>query len=338
MDEDAAHRHPIVGTPTDMTLPRADIPTHSHTSPRTHAHRRHDTNGGTRPKGETTKSKRTRARKEERGQNAESRKLGQSASLLTPTAHRRRRSRNTQGYRRPTQVRRISLVPIPARTPPLLCRTTGTRAPGAASATAVPVPVLRIPARADRRYVHDGTGTERTGRRRKEDSRPRRGRGKGGMDVKRKGKAEQREKVTQSASSVDTHPQYMSTAGWLQRQRAGASTGNAQVRRHPRPMGKRSRRRDACVGTRRRKGRSAIHKHGMRTCAPAPPRETPGRQHARDAQRHPGLRRAEPEQRIASSTDKRPHRRAAPDLRPANGEVRGGQCGEGRQELRRRKK
>ncbi|KAJ6492356.1 hypothetical protein DFH09DRAFT_1453041 [Mycena vulgaris] len=132
-------------------------------SPRTHAHRRHETNGGdTNERGEEKKQGNARAEGRTRKEQG-SRKLGHSASSLTPIPHRRRRSRNTQGYRRPTQVRqpttqarRIPLVPSPARTPPLLCITAGTRSPDAASAIAVPVPVLRVPAPADRRYKNDG--------------------------------------------------------------------------------------------------------------------------------------------------------------------------------------
>ncbi|KAJ6492355.1 hypothetical protein DFH09DRAFT_1338360 [Mycena vulgaris] len=67
------------------------------------------------------------------------------------------------------------------------------------------------------------------------------------------------------------------------------------------------------------------------SCAPPPWRETPGRQHARDATQNTTLACTEQdhehEQRIASSTEKRAHRRPAPDLRPANEEVRGGKAG-----------
>ncbi|KAJ6517656.1 hypothetical protein DFH09DRAFT_1098862 [Mycena vulgaris] len=72
-------------------------------------------------------------------------------------------------------------------------------------------------------------------------------------------------------------------------------------------------------------------------CAPAPRREAPGRQHAREGQ--PGLRRAEHEKRIASSTDKCPYRRPAPDLRTTGGESKEsgeGSAGRG-EEVRRRR-
>ncbi|KAJ6517682.1 hypothetical protein DFH09DRAFT_1332290 [Mycena vulgaris] len=137
-----------------------------------------------------------------------------------------------------TQARHI---PIPARTPPLLCPTTGTRAPGAASATAVPAPVLRVPAgilRAHSLAMH---------------------------------------------KCIDAHARWASVRdaamlAWTLDAAPSASTARRRARQR----------------------RGGKHQDGNTlACA----------EHQHEHQ-----------QRIASSTHKRPHRRPAPELRPIDGE------------------
>ncbi|KAJ6543738.1 hypothetical protein DFH09DRAFT_1390310 [Mycena vulgaris] len=208
-----------------------------------------------------------------------------------------RPSLNTQGYR--------------ARTPPLLCPATGTRSPGAA---ADPVPVIHARWDADRRYENDGDKDRKDRRVTKEGGLEveKREEGKGGKG--RETRTERKRKIHEHRGLVTTlegripgaHPLAMhkcidAHARWASARDAAMLAWASDDARDAAPA-------TSTVRGRARQRRGGEHQDGSR----------------RDGDRHPGLRRAEHEQRSASSTEKRAHRRPAPDLRPSNGEVWGG--------------
>ncbi|KAJ6517661.1 hypothetical protein DFH09DRAFT_1098869 [Mycena vulgaris] len=315
MDENAAQRHPIVGTPPDTKLPCPDISTY----------RRHETNGGDTDARRDDKEHED-ARAEVRTRKArERRKLGHSASSLTPTPHRRRRGQDAQGYRRPTQrVHRPSYARPPAHAP---------RAQLALPLSPSPCSACRR-ARIDAKKT-TGTRTEMT---KKDDE--------GGLEAEkregegwegREGKGGERESRTVRKSGAICvigrykRPQYMSTVGWLRRQRAGSRgrirwqctsasmpTPDGQALATPRCL----RGHPTAQGTQR-------HPQARHENERIRARQRRGEKHqdeSTQASHNATLAYAEKEheqeheQRITSSTDKRAHRHPAPDLRRADEE------------------